>query len=136
MRPTEAAVTARDQTEGRRVSGTRWLAVLIAAAALAVSCATNLPQPPGAGPASAAQAEADELLANAVYAKLNANPTYYFRHVDVRLQNGVAHLSGYVWSTDALYAARQIAQSVPGVTGVVTTQLELERNGRSNGVTR
>jgi osmotically-inducible protein OsmY len=54
----------------------------------------------------------------------------------VRLQNGVAHLSGYVWSTDALYAARQIARSVPGVTGVVTAQLELERNGSSTGVTR
>lgn len=75
-------------------------------------------------------------MANAVYAKLDANRTYYFRHVDVRLQNGVAHLSGYVWSTDAIYAARQIAASVPGVTRVVTTQLELERNGRSNGVTR
>jgi osmotically-inducible protein OsmY len=79
---------------------------------------------------------ADELLANAVYSKLNANPTYYFRHVDVRLQSGVAYLTGYVWSTDAIYAARRIARSVPGVAEVVTTQLELERNGRSSGVTR
>jgi osmotically-inducible protein OsmY len=96
------------------------------------SCATAPPQPsppPGVG-------STDELLANAIYAKLNANPTYYFRHVDVRLENGVAHLSGYVWSADALYAARNIARSVPGVTGVVTSQLELERNGRNSGVTR
>jgi osmotically-inducible protein OsmY len=75
-------------------------------------------------------------LANAVYTALNADPVYYFRHVDVRIDNGVAYLSGYVWSTDALYGARRIARSVPGVTGVVTAQLELERNGRSNGVTR
>jgi osmotically-inducible protein OsmY len=79
---------------------------------------------------------AGELLANAVYSKLNANPTYYFRHVDVRLQGGVAYLTGYVWSTDAIYAARRIARSVPGVADVVTTQLELERNGHSSGVTR
>jgi osmotically-inducible protein OsmY len=92
------------------------------------SCAAA---PPAAEPSSS-----DEALANSVYAKLNANPTYYFRHVDVRLENGVAHLSGYVWSTDALYAAQRIARSVPGVTGVVTNQLELERNGRNSGVTR
>lgn len=104
-----------------------------------MSCASAPPQPsppPGAASAAAEQISNDELLANAVYEKLNTNRTYYFRHVDVRLQNGVAHLSGYVWSTDAIYAARRIAQSVPGVTGVVTSQLELERNGRSNGVTR
>jgi len=103
-----------------------------------VSCATAPPQPspPPAAGSAAAQTTSDELLANAVYAKLNANPTYYFRHVDVRLEKGVAHLSGYVWSTDALYAAQRIARSVPGVTGVVTNQLELERNGRNSGVTR
>ena len=107
--------------------------------ALLVSCASAPPQPlppPAARSAAAEQVSTDELLANTVYAKLNANPTYYFRHVDVRLENGVAHLSGYVWSTDALYAARRIARSVPGVTGVVTNQLELERNGRNSGVAR
>ena len=109
---------------------------LLAAAVLLASCATAPPQPSGAQSAAAEPGSSDELLANAVYAKLNANPTYYFRHVDVRLENGVAHLSGYVWSTDALYAAQRIARSVPGVTGVVTNQLELERNGRNSGVTR
>lgn len=126
-------MTARDRTEVWPGSKGRWLAAVIAAAALAASCATTPPQP---SPAAAEQIAADELLANAVYAKLNANPTYYFRHVDVRLENGVVHLSGYVWSTDALYAAQNIARSVPGVRGVVTNQLELERNGRSSGVTR
>ena len=126
-------MTTEGQTEGRRSPGTRWLAGLVAATALTASCATSLSQP---GSASAPQTESDKLLANAVYAKLNANPTYYFRHVDVRLDNGVAHLSGYVWSTDALYAARSIARSVPGVTGVVASDLELERNGHASGVAR
>ena len=89
-----------------------------------------------AGATGTQQSASDELLANAVYAKLNADPNYYLRHVDVRLHNGVAQLSGYVWSTDAIYAARRIARSVPGVTCVATTQLELERNGRSDGVAR
>jgi osmotically-inducible protein OsmY len=75
----------------------------------------------------------DEVLANIVYSELNADPIYYFRHVDVQVDNGVAHLSGYVWSTDAIYRARKIASQTPGVTRVVTNQLELERNGRSGG---
>lgn len=75
----------------------------------------------------------DAILANTVYSELNADPIYYFRHVDVSVDNGVAHLSGYVWSTDAIYQARKIAMKVPGVTGVSTNQLELERNDRSSG---
>jgi osmotically-inducible protein OsmY len=78
----------------------------------------------------------DEILANTVYSQLNADPIYYFRHVDVRVDNGVAHLSGYVWSTDAIYQARKIAMNVPGVTGVRTNQLELERNGKDTSSTR
>jgi BON domain len=122
-----------------RRSKTRWTTALVAAATLIVSCATAPPQPPlppGAGSAGTGQVASDELLANAVYSELNADPTYYFRHVEVRIDKGVAHLSGYVWSTDAIYRARRIAQSVPGVTGVATSQLELERNGRNSGVTR
>ena len=75
----------------------------------------------------------DEILANAIYSELNASPTYYFRHVDVAVDNGVAHLSGYVWSTDEIYRARTIAGQTPGITRVVSNQLELERNGRSGG---
>ena len=78
----------------------------------------------------------DEILANAVYSELNADPIYYFRHVDVRVDDGVAHLSGYVWSTDAIYQARKIAMTVPGVTAVATSQLELERNGKDAGPAR
>jgi len=78
----------------------------------------------------------DEVLANIVYSELNADPLYYFRHVDVQVDNGVAHLSGYVWSADAIYQARKIARNVPGVTGVSTSQLQLERNGRDTGPAR
>ena len=58
---------------------------------------------------------------------------YYFRHVDVHVDEGVAYLSGFVWSTDAIYRARKLASNVPGVTAVRTNQLELERNDRSSG---
>jgi len=105
-------------------------AAVSAAAALLVSCASGplqAPQPASPG---------NQVLADAVYSRLNADPVYFYRHVDVSVSHGVASLSGYVWSTDALYHARYIAQSVPGINGVVTSQLELERNGFSNGVTR
>ncbi len=104
-----------------------------------VSCSTVPPRPPVPSAAESARAEqgaTDEVLANTIYSALNADPTYYYRHVDVRVDNGVAHLSGYVWSAEAIYRARTITSQVPGVTGVVTNQLELERNGRNNGVVR
>jgi osmotically-inducible protein OsmY len=100
--------------------------------ALITACATNVPRPP-----PSPQNTADEALANRVYLALNADPWYFFRHIDVRVNHGVADLSGYVWSADALYQARQIASGVPGVTRVVTSNLELERNGLDNSsVTR
>jgi osmotically-inducible protein OsmY len=104
---------------------------LLAASVVAVSCATTAPTPP-----SPAHRSADELLATNVYLALNADPVYFYRHVDVTVDNGVADLSGYVWSADAIYRARQIARQIPGVRRVVTNQLELEREGRANGVTR
>ena len=124
----------------RRSTSPRIL-VLIAMVALMVSCAKPpSPQPPRQAAAEqatvAGQRALDEGLANYIYAQLNADQLYYYRHVDVRVDNGVAHLSGYVWSTDAIYRARTIASGVPGVTGVVTNGLELERNGRDSGVAR
>jgi osmotically-inducible protein OsmY len=113
---------------------TRQIPALIAVAALTTSCAT--PPPPATGSAGAQQTLSDELLAGAIASRLNADPTYYFRHVNVEVDHGVANLTGYVWSTDALYGARRIAGSVPGVRQVLTTQLELERNGRASGVAR
>lgn len=107
-------------------------AVLAATATLLVACSAASPLKTPASPGS----PVDAALANKVYLALNASPVYYFRHVDVRVDDGVANLSGYVWSTDALYAARRIAARVPGVTGVQTGNLELERNGRALGSAR
>ena len=103
--------------------------VLAAAAILAAACVTAPPRSP-------AQTESDRALADRVYAALNADPTYFYRHVDVRVEDGVADLSGYVWSTNAIYRAREIARQVSGVTRVVTSHLELEREGHANGPAR
>jgi BON domain len=108
------------------------LSAAVATLVLAVACATA-PTSPTAVPA---ETTGDLATANRIYAALNADPIFFFRHVDVRVDDGVASLSGYVWSTDAIYRARQIAKGVPGVRTVVTSDLELEREGRTNGVTR
>jgi len=129
----------QDRSDTRLPSATRWSLALLAVATLTVSCASAPPQPsvPPAGESMRSELGAtDEILANTVYSELNTSPTYYFRHVDVRVDNGVADLSGYVWSTDAIYAARKIASNVPGITGVRTNQLQLERNGRDTGPAR
>jgi osmotically-inducible protein OsmY len=112
--------------------GWKWSAcrsVFAATLTLAAACSS-------APPRSAAQTESDRALADRVYAALDADPTYFYRHVDVRVENGVADLSGYVWSTEAIYRARQIAQQLSGVRRVVTSHLELERQGRTNGPAR
>lgn len=116
-----------------------WMPAFTALATLAVSCSSVPPRPPAPSATESMRTElgaTDEILASTVYSRLNANPIYYFRHVDVRVDKGVANLSGYVWSTDAIYAARKIASNVPGVTGVRTNQLQLERNGRDSGPAR
>lgn len=97
-----------------------------AAAVLAVACSTTPPRSPE-------QIRADESIGQQVYAVLNADPTYFYRHVDVRVDDGVAELNGYVWSTEAIYRARQITRAVPGVKRVVTSHLELEREGLNRG---
>jgi len=83
------------------------------------------------------RAAARDIVANYISAQLNADPMYYFRHVNVRVdENGVANLSGFVWDTFAIYRARQIASEVPGVTRVVTSGLELEMGGLNHGPAR
>jgi osmotically-inducible protein OsmY len=104
-------------------------ATLTAIVALGVACSSTAPR-------SSAQTDADAAVSGRVYAALNADPIYFFRHVDVRVDQGVADLSGYVWSSDAIYRARRIAHGVPGVTQVVTSHLNLEREGFTNGPTR
>jgi hypothetical protein len=137
-----AAIVGRagrvDGSQGlKRSSITPWIPALIAAAVLTVSCASAPPRPPSATESLRRElGVTDEILTSTIYSDLNADPIYYFRHVDVRVDNGVAHLSGYVWSADAIYQARKIVMKVPGVTGVRTTQLELERNGQNTGPAR
>ena len=100
----------------------RSYAVFVAVALTTVACAT----PPHE---SAERTRSDEIATERLYAALNADPTYYYQHVRVEVDGGTAHLSGYVWSTDALYQAQRIATKVPGVYSVVD-EMELERNGR------
>lgn len=83
-------------------------------------------------PKSPQETEADEAIEARVYAALNADPIYFYRHVDVHVDRGVTRLSGYIWDTDALYKAKRIAAAVPGVTRVVD-QMELERAGTRGG---
>lgn len=68
------------------------------------------------------------ITAEQVYDALNADQTDYFRHVNVDVRHGVVTLSGYVWSTPAIYRARKLAASLPDVRRVID-QMELERNG-------
>ena len=98
---------------------------LLASLALIGACATSPPK-------SAAQSQQDEATAQQAYAALNADPIYFFRHVDVRVDDGVARLGGYIWSADAIYRAKEIVAGVPGVTRVVNA-MELEREGSQGG---
>lgn len=88
-------------------------------------CTTLAPRTP-------LESQADRALADRIYSELNADPLYYYRHVDVHVDGGVALLSGYIWSVDALNRAKQIAAGVPGVYSVVD-QMELERNTDRGG---
>jgi osmotically-inducible protein OsmY len=115
------------QTGGQRPVG--WTSFALVVAGLSGSCASTPPRTP-------AQTVVDEAVASSVYTALNDDPVYFYRHVNVTVDDGIASLSGYVWSSDAIYRARHIARGVPGVTGVVTSHLELERNGFSYGPAR
>ncbi len=98
------------------------LAVL---AAVVAGCATVPEKSPE-------QAAADQALAARIYSALNADETHFYRHVNVDVDRGVVQLSGYVWDTDDIHWAKQLAGQVPGVVRVVN-QMELERNGNRGG---
>src|SRR5579864_293657 len=91
---------------------------------LLCACAAACVSPP----LSPQQAAEDKAITEQVYGALLADDVYYYRHVTVEVDNGVAQLSGYVWSQDAMYHAKQLAGRVPGVVRVIN-QMELERNG-------
>jgi osmotically-inducible protein OsmY len=97
------------------------LLVGFTATLLTMACASSPPK-------TTAQAEADSVLADRVQVALASDPTYFFRHVDVRVDEGSVALSGYVWSSDAIRRAELVAGQVPGVTSVVD-ELSLEREG-------
>jgi osmotically-inducible protein OsmY len=99
--------------------------VLAAGFVLAVGCSAAPPKSPE-------QERADAATAERVDAALDATPFYYFRDVEVSVDNGVTLLRGYVWTTDELYHAQQIAHRVPGVTQV-RNEMELERQGNRGG---
>jgi osmotically-inducible protein OsmY len=94
-----------------------------------VACAT------GAGKTDA-QRQADRETAARVQAALDADKLLYAKHISVRVDNGVARLSGYVWDPPDIGEARSVAEMVDGVSAVVN-DLELQRNGvDDSGVTR
>jgi osmotically-inducible protein OsmY len=101
------------------------LLATLAAAVTVTACSTTPERSPE-------QARADAATADRVYLALNDNPVFYFRDVDVSVDDGVATLSGYVWTTDALFSAQRIARNVAGVTRVVD-RMELERAAMRGG---
>jgi hypothetical protein len=69
-------------------------------------------------PRSATQKQADDATTQRVEAALAAAPNTDFSKVTVSTYDGVVHLGGLVWSTDAIYAAARVAGSVDGVKKV------------------
>src|SRR5215469_9883299 len=106
---------------------------LIAAIALSVCSSAAFSQtapPPKSQPAGQSAQDvggtSDDSIRQAVISALNADPHHFFRHVNVRVDNGVATLSGFVHSSSSIFRARTIASGVPGVTRVLTSNLTLE----------
>ena len=83
-------------------------------------------------PKTDAQRQADRDTAQRVEAALSSDKALYGKHITVQADNGVVHLSGYVWESSDLQTAVIIAEGVEGVTAVVNN-LELNRNGNDNG---
>jgi osmotically-inducible protein OsmY len=92
---------------------------------LTAACASTSPK-------SAAQIQADSVLADKVENALDNDPLHFFRHVDVQADDGKVSLSGYVWSNASIVQAERVASHVPGVISV-SDQLELERAGSAAG---
>jgi osmotically-inducible protein OsmY len=98
----------------------RAMTVLVLACTV-VACSTMPPRTP-------AQRVVDADTADRVQAALLADPEIYARHIDVRVDRGVVHLSGYVWEAEDFQAARRDAASVPGANAVVS-DMDLVRGG-------
>lgn len=106
--------------------------MISALAAVALSCVLAA----CATPRTTGQELADKETATRVQAALDGDRQLYAKHIFVRVDEGVVHLSGYVWDPPDLQEAQQVAELVPGVTRVVNS-LELQRNGvDDSGVAR
>jgi osmotically-inducible protein OsmY len=79
-------------------------------------------------PETDAQRQADRELTERVDNALQADKLLYAKHITVRVYDGVARLTGYVWESPDLLEAERIAEGVDGITKVVD-DLELQRNG-------
>jgi osmotically-inducible protein OsmY len=102
----------------KRVSSSALIGALLS---LTVACATDPPR-------TANELQANKEIAGRVESALNADKFLFTRHISVRVDSGVVHLEGYVWSPTDIYVAKRIAKRVPGVTTVVD-ELELQRGG-------
>lgn len=111
----------RFELEGKvvRVPGRGAIAAL--AAYSVVACSTAPPRSP-------AERAADVAAAARVEAALDDDPRIYARHIDIRVDRGVVHLGGFVWSAEDFLFARNDAAAVPGISTVVN-EMELMRGG-------
>ncbi len=100
--------------------------------AVAVGLLCSLAACASGPPKSEAQQEADKAIAERVEAALSADRSLFSKHISASADNGVVHLTGYVWEPGDFDEATFIASNVPGVTRVVN-DLELNRNGNENG---
>jgi osmotically-inducible protein OsmY len=109
-------------------------AILASATVLAADPAPKSPDSSATdpnGPADAPMSPSDARAAQEVNARLNADPKHFFRHVKVSVHDGVARLSGFVDTSDAIYQAQELARGTPGVTKV-ENQMRVERNGNNS----
>jgi len=110
----------------RRKVRRHWRLVLLTMVACGMIACTTQP------PRSAAQKEADDATTQRVEAALAAAPNMNYSKVVVSTYDGVVHLSGLVWSSQAIMNATRVASSVPGVKSVSNT-LELVSSQTPSG---
>jgi osmotically-inducible protein OsmY len=96
-------------------------AIAALAAYSVVACSTAPPRSP-------AERAADAAAAARVEVALDDDPRIYARHIDVRVDRGVVHLGGFVWSAEDFLFAKNDAAAVPGISTVVN-EMELMRGG-------
>lgn len=99
-------------------------ALITALVCLILGCAT-------APPESSAGRRSDAQLVRRVKEALHADQLLLARHINVRADNGVVTLSGYVGSTEDLTQAKRDAEGVPGV-GSVVDRMQVDRGAIQN----